>query len=126
MKKLYILLILTAILMASVISCKQQAENKALIITGQSGHDWKVSSEAVKQILDQTGLFSTKILVSPAQGEDMSGFNPKFSKYNLVVLDYEGDAWPEQTDKAFMDYLTNGGGVVVFNSKSDPGQAISN
>ena len=97
MKKLYILLILTAILMASVISCKQQAENKALIITGQSGHDWKVSSEAVKQILDQTGLFSTKILVSPAQGEDMSGFNPKFSKYNLVVLDYEGDAWPEQT-----------------------------
>jgi len=125
MKKLYILLILTAILMASVISCKQQAENKALIITGQSGHDWKVSSEAVKQILDQTGLFSTKILVSPAQGEDMSGFNPKFSKYNLVVLDYEGDAWPEQTDKAFMDYLTNGGGVVVFNSKSDPGQAIS-
>ena len=114
-----------AIVMASVISCTQKAQYKALIITGQAGHDWQTSSQAIKQILDETGLFSSDILISPAKGENMSGFSPKFLKYNLVVLDFEGDAWPKESDDAFMDFLNNGGGVVVYNSKSDPGEAIA-
>ena len=124
MKK-YILIILAAIMMASVISCNQTAGHKVLIVTGQGDHDWKVSSAAVKQILDETGMFSSKILITPSKGEDMSGFKPDFTKYKLVVLDYEGDAWPKETDTALMDYLNNGGGVVVYNAKSDPGIAKS-
>jgi type 1 glutamine amidotransferase len=119
MKKQNILIILAAIIMASVISCKQTSGDKVLIITGQGNHDWQASSTAVKQILDETGLFSTKILITPSKGEDMSGFKPAFSKYKLIVLDYEGDAWPEETDAALRDYLNNGGGMVLYNAKSD-------
>ena len=83
----------------------------------------KPAPRLLKQILDETGLFSSRILTTPAKGEDMSGFSPDFSKYKLVVLDYEGDAWPEKTNAALMDFVNNGGGIVVYNSKSDPGEA---
>jgi type 1 glutamine amidotransferase len=119
MKRQYILLLLAAILIAFLPSCKK-ATIKTLIITGQSDSNCKVSSQAVKQILDETGIFSSIILTTPPEGEDMSGFSPNFSKYKLVVLDYDGEKWPEETNAALADFVNNGGGVVVCNSKSDP------
>jgi uncharacterized protein len=124
MKNKYFTIILTAIMIACMPSCKKTEIIKTLIITGQSDHMWQTSSEAVKKILDETGLFSTEVLLTPPQGEDMSGFSPDFSKYKLIVLDYQGDAWSEKTNSALMDYVNNGGGVVLFNSKSDPGGRI--
>jgi type 1 glutamine amidotransferase len=44
----------------------------------------------------------------------MSGFRPDFAPYQLVVLNYQGDDWPETTQKAFVDYVANGGNVVVY------------
>jgi len=123
MRKQYLLYLLAAALITLLPSCKQTPVYKALIITGQSDHDWKVSSEAVKQILDETGMFSTVIATSPGKGEDMSGFNPDFSGYDLVVLDYEGDTWPEKTTGSLAEYVENGGGIVLYNAKSDPGGA---
>ncbi len=42
----------------------------------------------------------------------MKKFNPDFSKYRLVVLDYNGDSWSDKTNKAFVEFVKNGGGVV--------------
>ncbi len=125
MRKQNILILLAASLIILMPSCKQTTVYKALIITGQSEHNWKASSEAVKQILDETGMFTCTIMTTPPKGEDISGFSPDFSNYSLIVLDYEGDAWPEKTNTAFMDYVNNGGGVVVCNSKNDPAAVIS-
>ncbi len=99
MKNRYISIILAAILVALMAACTSTEKIKTLIVTGQ-GEDnlvWMTRTQAVQQILDETGLFATKILVSPPKGQDMSQFNPDFSKYDLVVIDYEGDAWPEKT-----------------------------
>lgn len=35
----------------------------------------------------------------------MSGFVLDFSPYELVVLDYNGDAWPEETNRRFLEYV---------------------
>lgn len=120
MKNRYLILILAALLIAILPSCNKTKGIKTLIITGQNEHIWMVSSEAVKTILDETGLFSTKLLVTPPAGEDISGFNPKFSKYNLVVVDYSGDAWPQKTTEALMDFVKSGGGLVLYNPKNEP------
>ena len=72
-----------------------------MIITGQNNHNWKASSPVLKQILDETGLFSSEIMITPEKGGDMKTFNPDFSKYKLVVLDYNGDSWSEKTNTAF-------------------------
>ncbi len=116
MKKQYLILFFAAALTAFIPSCKKENVYKTLIITGQGDHNWEASSPVLKQILDNSGLFSTEILTTPPKGGDMSAFNPKFSKYKLVVLDYSGDSWPEKTKTAFVDYVKNGGGVVVYHA----------
>ena len=46
----------------------------------------------------------------------MSGCVLDFSPYELVVLDYNGDAWPEETNRRFLEYVRGGGGVVVYHA----------
>ncbi|MHC4644873.1 MAG: ThuA domain-containing protein [Planctomycetota bacterium] len=92
---------------------------KTLIVTGQSDHDWRLSAPIVKQILEQTNLFKVDVAVSPGEGGDMSKFTPDFAAYDVVVLDYEGDLWSEQTQKAFVDYVSSGGGVVAFHAANN-------
>ncbi len=99
-------------------SCQKSTGMKALIITGQSSHDWETSTEALAKIMENSGLFAVEVAQSPSQGEDMSGFDPQFSAYNLVVLNYDGDPWSEQTKSSFVDYVKSGGGVVVYHGAS--------
>jgi len=89
---------------------------KTLVVTGQNNHNWKISHVAIKQILENSGLFTVDFAITPAKGEDMSGFKPDFSAYQLVVLDYNGDRWPAATDQAFLDFVDRGGGVVVYHA----------
>jgi uncharacterized protein len=114
MKKHFFFLILAAVLIFSFTSCRKDTSYPALIVTGQSNHNWQESSAVLKQILDNTGLFSCDIATTPEKGADMSTFNPDFSKYKLVVMDYVGDSWPDETKAAFVDYVSSGGGVVIY------------
>jgi len=87
---------------------------KALIVDGQNAHDWKGTTPVLKKLLEETGLFTVDVATSPPRGQDMSGFKPNFGLYSVVVLNYQGDDWPESTQQAFVDYVKNGGGVVVY------------
>ena len=119
MKKQYIILLLVAGLLTFPSACKKDTTHKTLIITGQNDNNWKASSPVLKLLLDQTGLFSCDIATAPEKGGDMSKFNPDFSKYKLVVLDYNGDPWSEKTRAAFLNYVGKGGGVIVYNTANN-------
>ena len=119
MKKQYLLLIAVTGLIALFSACKNETGYKTLIITGQNNHNWKASSPVLKQILDETGMFSAEILITPETGGDMKIFNPDFTKYKLVVLDYNGDSWSDKTNSAFLEYVKNGGGVVVYHAANN-------
>jgi len=117
MKKQYLLLIIITGLLALSFSCKKNGTGyKTLIITGQNNHNWRASSPVLKQILDETGMFSSEIINTPDKGGDMTTFNPDFSKYRLVVLDYNGDSWSDKTNAAFVEFVSKGGGVVVYHA----------
>ena len=100
------------------IACTSFAQEpvKTLIVTGQNNHNWQVSHVVMKQILENSGLFTVDFAISPSKGEDMSGFVLDFKPYGLVVLDYNGDAWPEETNRRFLDFVQNGGGIVVYHA----------
>lgn len=117
-KQIYLLLIVTGLL-SFFAACKNEATYRTLIITGQSNHNWKASSPVLKTILDETGLFTCDIDTTPEKGGDMNKFNPDFSRYKLVVLDYSGDSWSEKTKAAFLKYVTKGGGVVVYHAANN-------
>ena len=40
-------------------------------------------------------------------------WNPDFSKYAAVVLDYNGPSWPGAMQTNFVNYVRNGGGVFL-------------
>lgn len=117
MKKIVILIaaILTAGL--SISNAETRSEKfKAVIVSGQNNHNWQVSHKVLKLILDNSGMFETDIALTAPTGGDMSGFAPDFPAYDLVVLDYNGDRWPASTDAAFLEYVRNGGGVIVYHA----------
>jgi uncharacterized protein len=92
---------------------------EALIVTGQSDdHDWAGTTPILKKLLEETGLFAVDIAQSPAKGGDFSNFNPKFSDYDVVVLNYGdgGDPWPKKVNDAFAAYVAGGGGLVIYHS----------
>ena len=114
MKKGYLVLITGLLILLS--GCKKETVYRTLIITGQNNHNWQASSPILKEILDETGLFSCEIIATPPQGSDMSGFHPDFNQYRLLVMDYNGDPWPESTRTAFVNFVRNGGGLVIYHA----------
>jgi type 1 glutamine amidotransferase len=117
MKKYIFLILAAALLLVFTDGCKK-AEYKALIVTGQNLHDWKSSYPVLKSILDESGLFKTYVAIAPDSAGDMNRFTPKFSDYNVVVIDYAGKSWSEETKKAFVEYVSKGGGVVIYHGSS--------
>ena len=101
-----------SLLLAYTVSARKPI--KTLLITGQNNHNWQVSHVVLKQILENSGRFDVDFAISPEQGKDMSGFVLDFSPYQLVVLDYNGDSWPEETNRRFLAYVQNG--VVIYHA----------
>lgn len=92
---------------------------KALIVDGQNNHDWKTTTPILKKDLEETGLFAVDVATSPAQGQSLAEFRPKFDDYKVVVLNYNGAPWSAETQKAFVDYVSAGGGVVVVHAANN-------
>ncbi len=95
------------------------APMNALLITGQSNHNWQLSSPILKTIIEDAGLFQVDTATSPPEGSDMSAFAPDFAAYDVVVLDYTGDSWPESVQQSFVAYVAGGGGVVVVHAANN-------
>jgi type 1 glutamine amidotransferase len=90
---------------------------KVLIIDGQNNHRNMTEGTAMmKGYLEETGLFSVEVVTTPKKGGDMSSFKPDFSKYDVLLANYNGDAWPEATNEAFERFVQNGGGLVVVHA----------
>jgi type 1 glutamine amidotransferase len=88
-----------------------------LLLDGESGgryHDWEHVTPVLKKMLDETGLFAVTVVTAPPATGDFSSFAPEFSKYRVVVLNYDApdDRWPASLKTSFERYVANGGGVV--------------
>jgi type 1 glutamine amidotransferase len=90
---------------------------KVLIIDGQNNHrNMTEGTAAMKGYLEETGLFAVDVVTTPKKGEDMCSFKPEFSKYDVLLTNYNGDAWPTATNEAFERFVQNGGGLVVVHA----------
>lgn len=85
---------------------------KALIVDGQNNHDWRKTTPLIKATLEGCGRFTVDVATSPAKGEDMKSFHPKFSQYDVVVSNYNGEDWSAETAADFEQYVQSGGGFV--------------
>ena len=92
---------------------------KALIVTGQSRHGWRDSSRDFETMLQKSGRFETHISHSPESGaspEEWQSWRPVFSDYDVVVLEYSGDEWPERLRATLKSFIHDGGGMFLSHS----------
>jgi type 1 glutamine amidotransferase len=88
-----------------------------MILDGESGgpyHDWQHVTPVLKKMLDETGLFATDVVTAPAATGTLAGFTPDFSRYRVVVMNYDApdDRWPAELKASFEQYVGDGGGFV--------------
>jgi len=89
---------------------------RVMLLDGASAaayHNWKLTSQIMKRELEETGLFQvTEVSLPPSDG-DFAGVHPDFTKYRVVVLNYDSQDWPAALKAGFEAYMKNGGGLVV-------------
>ena len=101
-----------ALLFSSKLASAAESVIKTLIVDGQNNHAWQKTTPLIKATLESTGRFKVDVATSPDKGGDMSAFKPKFSDYQVVVSNYNGEPWSKETAASFADYVKNGGGFV--------------
>ena len=93
---------------------------KVLLIDGQNNHDWKSCRPVLKWTLEDCGRFTVALSSTPPSGSSGAAawpsWRPKFSDYDVLVSNYNGEDWPEQVRKDFVAYVRNGGGLVVIHA----------
>ena len=84
---------------------------QALIVDGQNNHNWKKTTPVLERILRHSGRFDVDVATAPG-GNNLDDFRPDFSKYDVVVSNYNGHPWSAATKKAFVEFVSEGGGFV--------------
>ncbi len=88
-----------------------------MLLDGESGgpyHKWSLITPLLKKQLEETGLFQVDVVTAPPAGGDFSAFKPDFSKYAVVVWNYDApdERWTADLKASFEKYVRGGGGFV--------------
>ncbi|RMD64165.1 MAG: hypothetical protein D6826_03140, partial [Alphaproteobacteria bacterium] len=80
------------------------------------------STNAAAQARYQAAARTFRELTRPA-GEKArtawSSWRPDFAAFDCVVLNFNGPMWPEPARKDFVDYVRNGGGVLLIHAANN-------
>jgi type 1 glutamine amidotransferase len=93
---------------------------KCLIITGDHGHDWKATTEALEKFLKKDGHIDVSVTTTPSK--DLTAEN--LAKYDVYLLNYretkpkDETRWTDQNKKALVDAVKGGKGLVVYHFAS--------
>lgn len=102
---------------------------RVLIVDGYSNHDWRLTTQLIRDILEPTGLFKVEVSTAPpnksAPGWDT--WRPKFSDHDVVIqtcndLDV-GIPWPRPVQEDFEKFVRDGGGVYVWHAGNNAFEA---
>jgi len=95
---------------------------KVLIVDGQNNHKWKSTTPVLKHALNSSGVFVATVSTSPPKGskpDAWAKWQPKFSDYDAVLSNYNGQMWPDAVRKSFVDYVHNGGAFVCVHAANN-------
>jgi hypothetical protein len=118
--------IMAVTLLASGLTAADDAKVRVVIIDGQNNHNWRATTPHLKSMLEKSGRFTVDVSSNLKKG-DKPGivvptvpFPPDLEKYDVVVSNYNGGAWPAEFRKAFSDRLAEGKvGFVLFHAANN-------
>jgi type 1 glutamine amidotransferase len=88
-----------------------------MLLDGESAgtyHKWNLITPVLRKQLEETGMFQVDVVTAPPSGGDFTAFKPAFSKYAVVVWNYDApdERWPAELKASFEEYVRSGGGLV--------------
>jgi len=110
------ILILGTLLGFSSVATAETAPLKILVIDGQNNHNWKETTPQIVATLESGGFGSVTVATTPDKGGDMTSFSPVFADFDVVVSNYNGESWSEETQSAFEKFVSGGGGFVCIHA----------
>ena len=94
-----------------------------LLLSGQNNHDWQETHLMLQDIIEEADMFNLTISLTPPKGADKAAWDdwtPNFASYDAVVMDYNGEMWPDKIKKEFEEYVSGGGAVYVLHASNNP------
>ncbi len=106
---------------AFILPATAAAPIRVMLLDGESGgpyHKWQIITPVLKKQLEETGLFQVDVVTAPPAGGDFSHFKPEFSKYQVIVFNYDApdERWSAELKSSFEQYIKNGGGLVTVHA----------
>jgi uncharacterized protein len=97
---------------------------RVMILDGESAgayHKWQLTTPVLQKELVEMGLFQVDIVTAPPARGDFSAFKPDFSKYAVVVWNYDApdERWPAELKASFENYVRGGGGFVSVHASDN-------
>ena len=97
---------------------------RVMLLDGESAghyHQWRLVTPVLKKELDETGLFQVDVVTAPPAGGDFAAFQPDFSKYQVVVFNYDApdERWSASLKLSFEKYVQGGGGFVSVHASDN-------
>lgn len=126
MKSNVISIMMAAVMLTVGLFAAPRAESaepiKVLLVTGQNNHDWKRTAPIFRDMIAEDNRFKVKMSTTPprkSKDAAWANWKPDFSAYDVVVLDYFGQMFPEAQQQAFLDFVEGGGGVVAIHAANN-------
>ncbi len=105
MRKLLLLSIAGAVLQAAPV--------RVLIFSGHNNHDWRTTTPYLAKLLKDSGRFDVRLEQEPAGITAAT-----LANCDLIVLDYQGRRWGAEAEKAVLDFVRGGKGIVAVHGAS--------
>ena len=100
----------------------QDGKIRVLIVDGQNNHNWRAMTPPMKAELEKSGRFVVDVATTPgpkAGSSAWDSFRPNFSKYDVILSNYNGQPWPAVVQKALEDYVAGGGGLAIIHAANN-------
>src|SRR3954469_18812161 len=99
---------------------------RVILIDGQNNHNWRATTPVLKKFLEDSGRFSVDVSSNlkkgdkPGKVETAVPFPPDLTKYDVLVSNYNGQAWPKQFQASLVERVKEGKlGLVVFHAANN-------
>ena len=97
----------------------EPAKLRVLILSGLNNHDWRSTTPVIKTMFTDCARFGTvDVTENPASLNAAT-----LARYDVLVSNWTPypetrRSWPPETEAAFLDFVRNGGGFVVFHASA--------
>jgi type 1 glutamine amidotransferase len=121
---------LILITLCGAVSTAEAGDKKlrVVIVDGWNNHQWPLTTPIMKKALEDSGKFTVEISTSPKRNQEKlipadwkSGpFPPDLSKFEVLLSNYNGPAWPMEMQKAVDENLKAGKiGLVIVHAANN-------